>query len=868
MESRNIVNSYESLDKAIERCREAQRIYATYSQEQVDNIFKAAALAANDARISLAVMAVDETGMGIVEDKVIKNHFAAEYIYNKYRDTKTCGLIYEDDENGMKKYAEPVGLVAAVIPTTNPTSTAIFKCLLCLKTRNAIILSPHPRAKKSTIEAAKIVLEAAVKAGAPANIIEWIDEPGLDLSGYIMKKADMILATGGPSLVKAAYSSGTPAVGVGSGNTPAIIDESADILMAVNSIIHSKTFDNGVVCASEQAVLVHENIYEQVKNEFLRRNCYILNEEEKEKVRKIIIKDGVLNPGIVGQSAHTIANLAGIHVDENTKILIGEVEKVDKSEEFANEKLSPVLAMYKVKDMEEAFSKAEVLITEGGYGHTSSIFIDESNRKQTLMEFVKRMKTCRILINMPASQGGIGDLYNFSLAPSLTLGCGSWGGNSVSENVGVEHLINIKSVPSRRENMLWLRLPEKVYHKKGCLPEAMRELKSEINANKVFVVTDSFLYKNGHIKAVTDKLDDMGISYLVYFEVEPDPTLSSAIDGAAKMRAFEPDCIIAIGGGSAMDAAKIMWVMYEHPEVDFLDMALRFMDIRKRIYRFPKMGKKAYFIAIPTSAGTGSEVTPFAVITDESTGVKYPLADYELLPDMAIIDVDFHMSAPKGLTAASGIDALIHALEAYVSIYATDYTDGLALKAIKLIFQYFERAYENGQTDERAREKMANAATLAGIAFANSFLGICHSMAHKLGAAFHLPHGVANALMIESVIRYNADDNKAKMGTLPQYEYPHALRRYAEIAEYLGLMGDNDGEKLESLIAEIDRLKALIGIKPCIRDYGIEENEFMEKLDSMSWHAFDDQCTGANPRYPMVEDIRSMYLEAYYGKEK
>lgn len=867
MYNRKKVDDDVSLKEAVSRAHRAQSEYAKYTQEQVDEIFLAAASAANKARITLAKHAVSETGMGIIEDKVIKNHYAAEYIYNAYRDTKTCGLVYEDEAYGIKKYAEPVGVVAAVIPTTNPTSTVIFKCLLCLKTRNAIVISPHPRAKESTIEAAKIMLDAAVRAGAPENIIEWVDEPSLELSGLVMKEADVTLATGGPALVNAAYSSGKPAIGVGSGNVPAIIDESADILMAVNSIIHSKTFDNGVVCASEQSVLVHENVYTAVKKEFADKGCYFLEGDELDKVRKTIIVDGRLNAAIVGQPAFKIADMSGFKVAPETKILIGEVESVEVSEEFAREKLSPVLAMYKVKDMDEAFSKAEKLITEGGYGHTSSIYIDELTKKNTLCEFSERMKTGRIIVNAPSTHGGIGDLYNFGMTPSLTLGCGSWGGNSVSENVGVKHLLNIKTVASRRENMLWLRLPEKVYFKKGCLPVALDEIKSVQNRKRVFLVTDNFLYSNGYTKCITDKLDEMGIIHTTFFDVEPDPTLSCALSGASQMKAFEPDCIITVGGGSAMDAAKIMWVMYEHPEADFMDMAMRFMDIRKRVYKFPEMGKKAYFIAIPTSAGTGSEVTPFAVITDEGTGIKYPLADYELMPDMAIIDVDLHMSAPKGLTAASGIDALIHALEAYVSILATDYTDGLAIKAIKLIFDYFPRAYENGQTDVRAREKMANAAAMAGIAFANSFLGVCHSMAHKLGAAFSLPHGVANALMIEWVIRYNSDDSRAKMGTFPQYEYPHTRERYAQIADILGLGGSNDSEKLENLIAAINDLKEKTGIRKSIKDYGVDEKEFKNGLDDLAWKAFDDQCTGANPRYPMVEDIKKMYMSAYYGME-
>ena len=868
METKNyaIVDSVETLQEAIAKTRAAQKKFATYTQEQVDKIFLAAASAANKARISLAKMAVEETGMGIVEDKVIKNNYAAEYIYNAYKETKTCGIIEEDKAFGIKKVAEPIGVVAAVIPTTNPTSTAIFKCLLALKTRNAIIISPHPRAKGCTIAAAKLVLEAAVAAGAPEGIIDWIDVPSLEMTNTVMKEADIILATGGPGMVKAAYSSGKPALGVGAGNTPAIIDDSADILLAVNSIIHSKTFDNGMICASEQSVIVLESIYDAVKSEFAARGCYFLDPAETEKVRKTIIINGALNAKIVGQPAAKIAELSGVTVPEGTKILIGEVESVDISEEFAHEKLSPVLAMYKATSFADALDKAEQLVADGGYGHTSSIYLNEVTETEKINEFAARMKTCRILVNTPSSHGGIGDLYNFKLAPSLTLGCGSWGGNSVSENVGVKHLINIKTVAERRENMLWFRAPEKVYIKKGCLPVALDELHTVRGSKKAFIVTDTFLYENGYTKPITDKLDEMGIAHTTFFNVQPDPTLGNAKEGAAQMAAFKPDTIIALGGGSAMDAAKIMWVMYEHPDADFMDMAMRFIDIRKRVYTFPKMGEKAYFIAVPTSAGTGSEVTPFAVITDEATGVKYPLADYELLPNMAIIDTDFHMSAPKGLTAASGIDAVTHAVEAYAAMLATDYTDGLALQALKNIFKYLPRAYENGQTDVEAREKMANAATMAGMAFANAFLGVCHSMAHKLGAFHHLPHGVANALMIEEVLRFNASEAPAKMGTFSQYDHPHTLARYAEIADYLGLGGKNDSEKLENLIKAINDLKVKVGIKETIKDYGVDEKVFLDNLDEMVEQAFDDQCTGANPRYPLMSEIKQMYLNAYYGK--
>ena len=863
----NVTDSVETLEATIARVREAEKKYATYTQEQVDAIFLAAAIAADKARIPLAKMAVEETGMGIVEDKVIKNHYAAEYIYNKYRDTKTCGVLEEDKAFGIKKIAEPIGVIAAVIPTTNPTSTAIFKTLVALKTRNGIIISPHPRAKKSTIAAAKIVLEAAVAAGAPEDIISWIDVPSLEMTNLLMKEADIILATGGPGMVKAAYSSGKPALGVGAGNTPAIIDDTADLTLAVNSIIHSKTFDNGMICASEQSVIVLDKVYDAVKEEFAARGCYFLNPEETEKVRKTIIINGALNAKIVGQKPVTIAALAGVKVPEGTKILIGEVESVELSEEFAHEKLSPVLAMYRAKDIQDAFGKAEHLIADGGYGHTSSIYLNVTTEQAKLDEFAERMKTCRILVNTPSSQGGIGDLYNFKLAPSLTLGCGSWGGNSVSENVGVKHLINIKTVAERRENMLWFRAPEKVYIKKGCLPVALDELKTVMGKKRCFIVTDSFLYHNGYTKPITDKLDEMGIEHTTFFDVAPDPTLACAKEGTKQMVAFKPDCIIALGGGSAMDAGKIMWVMYEHPEVDFMDMAMRFMDIRKRIYTFPKMGEKAYFIAVPTSAGTGSEVTPFAVITDERSGVKYPLADYELLPKMAIIDTDFHMSAPRGLTAASGIDAVSHNLEAYASMMATDYTDGLALKSLKTIFEYLPRAYDNGQTDVEAREKMANAATMAGMAFANAFLGVCHSMAHKLGAFHHIPHGIANALMLDEVLRFNAAEVPAKMGTFPQYDHPHTLARYAEVADYLGIKGKNDQEKLDNFIKALDELKARVGIKPTIRDYVPDEADFLNRLDAMVEQAFDDQCTGANPRYPLMSEIKQMYLNAYYGKK-
>ncbi|GHV12945.1 aldehyde-alcohol dehydrogenase [Spirochaetia bacterium] len=858
----------ESLRKAIDRVREAQQTYAGFSQEQVDRIFHAAASAAARERIPLAKMAVEETGMGIVEDKVIKNLYASEYIYNAYKNEKTCEVIGEDPVYGITRIAEPLGLVAAVIPTTNPTSTAIFKALICLKTRNGIIISPHPRAKGCTNAAAKIVLDAAVAAGAPEGIISWIDEPSLEMTNMVMKEANIILATGGPGMVKAAYSSGKPAIGVGSGNTPAVITESADILLAVSSIIHSKTFDNGMICASEQSVIAEAPVYDKVKAEFARRGCYFLNPEETEKVRKTIIINGALNAKIVGQTAVQIAGLAGVTVPASTKILMGEVESVELSEEFAHEKLSPVLAVYRAKDFGDALGKADQLVKDGGYGHTASIYLNPETDGEKLNAFCSRMKACRILLNTPSAHGGIGDLYNFALPPSLTLGCGSWGGNSVSENVGVKHLLNIKTFAARRQNMLWFRAPEKVYLKRGCLPVALDELKNVMGKRRAFIVTDTFLYENGYTKTITEKLDSMGIVHETFFDVAPDPTLGCAKKGAEQMRAFKPDVIIALGGGSAMDAGKIMWVLYEHPDADFADMAMRFADIRKRIYTFPKMGEKAYFIAVPTSAGTGSEVTPFAVITDETVGMKYPLADYELMPDMAIVDADLQMNAPKGLTSASGIDAMTHALEAYASVMATDYTDGLAVQALKLIFKFLPTAYNEGAANPEAREKMANAAAIAGMAFANAFLGVCHSMAHKLGAFHHLPHGVANALMISEVMRYNAVEVPPKMGSFSQYDHPKTLARYAEIADALGTGGKSDEEKLEKLIAAVENLKAEVGIKKTIKDYNIDEKDFLARLDEMSEQAFDDQCTGANPRYPLIEEIKKMYLNAFYGKKE
>lgn len=857
-------DNIQALQEHIEAMKKAQKLFAEYTQEQVDRIFFEAAMAANKQRIPLAKMTHEETGMGVVEDKVIKNHYAAEYVYNAYKNVKTCGVIEEDKISGIKKIAEPLGVIGAVIPTTNPTSTAIFKCLICLKTRNAILISPHPRAKKSTIEAARIIQEAAVKAGAPKEIIGWIEEPSIELSDMLMKSVDVILATGGPGMVKAAYSSGNPAIGVGAGNTPAIMDSSCDIVNAVYSVIHSKTFDNGMICASEQAVLAIEDIYPAVKKEFIKRGCHLLNQEELEKVRKVILTDaGIVNAKIVGQKASVIAKMAGFEVPENTKILIGEVTSTDLSEPFAHEKLSPVLALYKAKDFDTALDMAEILVRDGGFGHTSSLYINPSRTEQ-LAQHADRMKTCRILVNTPASQGGIGDIYNFNLAPSLTLGCGSYGGNSVSDNVNVKHLLNIKTVAERRENMLWFRTPPKVYFKKGCLPVALDELRTCYHKKKAFIVTDEFLYANGYVKLLTDQLDNMGITHSCFYEVAPDPTLQTARKGVEQLNSFNPDVIIALGGGSAMDAAKIMWLMYEHPECRFEDLAMDFMDIRKRVYTFPKMGEKALFVAVPTSSGTGSEVTPFAIITDAETGTKWPIADYELMPNMAIIDTDFMMNQPKGLTSASGIDALTHVLEAYASIMATDYTDGQALIAAKNIFKYLPRAYENGAEDAEAREKMANASTLAGMSFANAFLGICHSMAHKLGAYHHLPHGVANALLIELVMRYNADPAPVKMGTFSQYPYPKAKERYCEMARFVGIGGKDEDEVFENFIQAIARLKEKVGIKRTIKDYGITEAAFLETLDEMVENAFNDQCTGANPRYPLMAEMKELYLKSYY----
>ena len=861
------INNVETLDLKIKQVRNAQKKYSTYSQAQVDEIFRQAALAANDARIQLAKMAVEETGMGIVEDKVIKNHFASEYIYNRYKDEKTCGVIDRDEAFGIEQIAEPKGVIAAIVPTTNPTATAIFKALLALKTRNGIIFSPHPRAKKSTVAAAKLVLDAAVKAGAPDDIIGWIDEPSIELSQYVMRSSDLILATGGPGMVKAAYSSGKPAIGVGAGNTPAIIDETAHIKMAVNSILLSKTFDNGVICASEQSVIVLESIYDEVKKEFEERGAYILKEDEIDKVRKIILINGSVNASIVGQSAYKIAELAGLKVPETAKVLIGEVDRIELDEPFAHEKLSPILAMYKAETFDDALNKAEALIELGGFGHTSVLYTDQVRSRDRIEKFGAKLKTGRTIVNMPSSQGAIGDIYNFRLPPSLTLGCGSWGGNSISENVGVKHLLNIKNVAERRENMLWFRVPEKVYFKFGCTVEALKELK-HMNKKKVFIVTDRFLFQAGYLNNIIDVLDKSGISFKVFSDVEPDPTLEIAKKGTEELNIFQPDVIIAVGGGSPMDAAKIMWVMYEHPEVRFEDLAMRFMDIRKRVYHFPHMGDKAMLICVPTSAGTGSEVTPFAVITDEKTGIKYPLADYELTPDMAIVDAELMMNMPKGLTAASGIDALVHAIEAYVSVLASEFTNGLALESIRLIFKYLPAAYSDGPNNVKAREKMAHASCMAGMAFANAFLGVCHSMAHKMGSRHHVPHGLANALLIDEVIRFNAVDNPRKQATFPQYKYPNAKWRYSVIADYLHLGGNSEDEKVELLIKAIDGLKDKVGIPKSIRAYGLPEAKFYGTLDEMSEEAFDDQCTVANPRYPLISEIKQMYINAYEGTQE
>ena len=857
------VTNAQELTARIKQLREAQKKFATYTQEQVDEIFRQAALAANHNRIKLAKLAVEETGMGIVEDKVVKNNFAAEYIYNQYKNMKTCGVLEEDKTSGITKVAEPIGVISAIVPTTNPTSTAIFKCLIALKTRNAIIISPHPRAKNATIEAARIVLEAAVKAGAPEGIIGWIDQPSVELSQNVMRESDIILATGGPAMVKAAYSSGRPALGVGAGNTPAIIDESAHIKMAVNSILLSKTFDNGVICASEQSIIVLEEVYDEVKKELAERGAYILKGEEIDKVRSIILNEkGGLNADMVGQSAYKIAKMAGVNVPESAKVLVGEVTSVELEEPFSHEKLSPVLAMYKAKSFEEALDKADRLIELGGMGHTSVLYTDQLKNRDRVLTFGERMKTARTLINMPAAQGAIGDLFNFKLAPSLTLGCGSWGGNSVSENVGPKHLINVKSIAERRENMLWFRVPEKTYFKYGCLPVALAEL-GEMGKKKAFIVTDKVLFEMGYTNKVTEVLEAQGIQYKIFSDVEPDPTLRCARAGAAEMTNFQPDVVISLGGGSAMDAAKIMWVMYEHPEVNFHDLAMTFMDIRKRIYKFPTMGEKAMMVSIATSAGTGSEVTPFAVITDEESGVKYPLADYELTPDMAIVDAELMMTSPKGLTACAGIDVLVHAVEAYVSIMASEYTNGLALEAIRLVFKYLPDAYNEGTTNIKAREKMAHASCMAGMAFSNAFLGINHSMAHKLGAFHHLPHGMANSLVMTEVIRFNSVDAPTKQAAFAQYKYPNAAWRYARIADHLGLGGNTNEEKVELLIKAIEELQSKVNMPKTIKEAGVTEEKFYATLDEMVEQAFDDQCTGANPRYPLMKELKEMYINAF-----
>ena len=858
------INNTAALIRNLTDMRNKQKQFAAFSQEQVDEIFRQAAMAANNARILLAKLAVEETSMGIVEDKVIKNHFASEYIYNKYKDDKTCGILERDESHGILKIAEPIGIIAAIIPTTNPTSTTIFKSLIALKTRNGIMFSPHPRAKKCTAAAAQIILEAAVKAGAPDNIIGWIDEPTIELSQLLMKESDMVLATGGPSLVKAAYSSGKPAIGVGPGNTPVIIDETADIKMAVSSILLSKTFDNGVICASEQSVIVPDQIYEDTKREFIKRGAYILNPAEADKLRSIMFVNNAISSAIVGQSACSIAALADIDVPLDTKILIGEVKSVDISEPFSYEKLSPVLAMYQVASFEEALQKAAMLIEFGGFGHTSVLYTNQVRSRDRIEQFGQVMKTGRTIINMPASHGAIGDIYNFKLPPSLTLGCGSWGGNSVTDNVGVKNLLNIKTVAERRENMLWFRVPEKIYYKFGCLSTALSELK-QMGRKKAFIVTDKTLFQLGTIDPVSSILEDQDISYKVFFDVEPDPTLVTAYKGAAEMESFKPDVIIAVGGGSPMDAAKIMWVLYEHPEVRFEDLAMRFMDIRKRVYNFPEMAIKAKLVCIPTTAGTGSEISPFTVITDEKTGLKYPLADYALTPDMAIVDAQLMLRMPKGLTAASGIDALTHAIEAYVSVLASDYTNGLALEAIRLIMKYLPQAYNDGPNNIKAREKMAHASTIAGIAFANAFLGLCHSMAHKLGSLHHIPHGVANAVLINEVIRFNAVDDPRKQAAFPQYKYPNAKWRYAQIADYLRIGGSTDEDKTERLISNIDALRNLVKIPKTLSEAGVSREKFYATVDEMSQSAFDDQCTGTNPRYPLICEIKQLYINAYEG---
>ena len=859
------VTNIAELNALVERVKKAQREYASFTQEQVDKIFRAAALAAADARIPLAKMAVAESGMGIVEDKVIKNHFASEYIYNAYKDEKTCGVLSEDDTFGTITIAEPIGIICGIVPTTNPTSTAIFKSLISLKTRNAIIFSPHPRAKEATNKAADIVLQAAIAAGAPKDLIGWIDQPSVELSNALMHHPDinLILATGGPGMVKAAYSSGKPAIGVGAGNTPVVIDETADIKRAVASVLMSKTFDNGVICASEQSVVVVDSVYDAVRERFASHGGYLLQGKELKAVQDIILKNGALNAAIVGQPAAKIAELAGFTVPATTKILIGEVTNVDESEPFAHEKLSPTLAMYRAKDFEDAVAKAEKLVAMGGIGHTSCLYTDQDNQPARVAYFGQMMKTARILINTPASQGGIGDLYNFKLAPSLTLGCGSWGGNSISENVGPKHLIN-----KRAENMLWHKLPKSIYFRRGSLPIALDEVITD-GHKRALIVTDRFLFNNGYADQITSVLKAAGVETEVFFEVEADPTLTIVRKGADLANSFKPDVIIALGGGSPMDAAKIMWVMYEHPETHFEELALRFMDIRKRIYKFPKMGVKAKMVAITTTSGTGSEVTPFAVVTDDATGQKYPLADYALTPDMAIVDANLVMDMPKSLCAFGGLDAVTHALEAYVSVLASEFSDGQALQALKLLKEYLPASYHEGSKNPVARERVHSAATIAGIAFANAFLGVCHSMAHKLGSQFHIPHGLANALLICNVIRYNANDNPTKQTAFSQYDRPQARRRYAEIADHLGLSapGDRTAAKIEKLLAWLESVKAELGIPKSIREAGVQEADFLAHVDKLSEDAFDDQCTGANPRYPLISELKQILLDTYYGRE-
>ena len=860
------VDTAEQLELLIERAKKAQKIYATYTQEQVDAIFKAAATAADKARIPLARMAYEETGMGVLEDKIIKNHFASEYIYNKHKKAKTCGIIKEDKANGIKIVAEPLGVIAGIVPTTNPTSTAIFKSLIALKTRNAIIFSPHPRATKSTIEAAKIVLEAAVKAGAPEDIIGWIDVPSIELSNQLMHHQDIacILATGGPGMVKAAYSSGNPALGVGPGNAAAVIDETADIQMAVSSILMSKTFDNGMICASEQSVVVVEKVYEEVKKEFIYRGAYLLSQADEKKMIALPFIDpkrGTAHPDIVGQSAHRIAELSGFEVPKNAKILLAERPSVDWEDPFSREKLSPILTMYKAKDFEEAAEMAYELVSKGGAGHTADLYTD-ARRQERIDRYAEKMPACRVLINSPSALGGIGDLFNFKLEPSLSLGCGSWGKNAISGNIGVENLLNYKTVAERRENMLWFKVPPKVYFKRGAVDLALRELQGK---KRAFIVTDRFLFNSGAVDSIVNVLDEIGIDHQIFFDVKPDPTLSTINQAMEIIRPYEPDVIISLGGGSPMDAAKIMWLLYEQPDTDFSDIAMRFLDIRKRICRIPDLGKKATMVAIPTTSGTGSEVTPFAIITDDETHVKYAIADYALTPNMAIIDPNFVDGMPKGLTAASGIDALVHALEAYVSCMATNFTNSNALEASKLVFRYLERSYTEGANDPIAREKMHYAATIAGMAFANSFLGLCHSMAHKLGAMFSVPHGVANALLIRQVIKYNATDCPKKQAIFPQYRFPNAKAKYGQVADELGLGGKNDDEKVELLIEAIDKLMKSINLPNSIKDFGVTEAEFNEKLDEMVELAFDDQCTGANPAYPLMEDIKTIYQDAFNG---